>query len=109
MFPIAQKFVQQSLLVSDEQIIEAQRALWQQLRLIAEPGGATAFAALLSGVYKPHPGERVGVVLCGSNADLSRFSCLVSCRRRPDDDRERLAILPAFTHKYQGFPVFLPR
>ncbi len=75
MFPIAQKFVSQSLLVSDEQIIEAQRALWQQLRLIAEPGGATAFAALLSGVYKPHPGERVGVVLCGSNADLSSFPC----------------------------------
>ena len=73
MFPIAQKFVSQSLLVSDDQIIEAQRTLWQQLRLIAEPGGATAFAALLSGVYKPHPGERVGVVLCGSNADLEKF------------------------------------
>jgi threonine dehydratase len=73
MFPIAQKFVSQSLLVSDEQILEAQRALWQQLRLIAEPGGATAFAALLSGVYKPRLGERVGVVLCGSNADLEKF------------------------------------
>lgn len=73
MFPIAQKFVSQSLLVSDDQIIEAQRALWQHLRLIAEPGGATAFAALLSGVYKSRPGERVGVVLCGSNTDLSSF------------------------------------
>jgi len=73
MFPIAQKFVSQSLLVSDEQIIEAQRTLWQHFRLIAEPGGATAFAALLSGVYKPHPGERVGVVLCGSNANLASF------------------------------------
>jgi threonine dehydratase len=73
MFPIAQKFITQSLLVSDEQIIEAQRTLWQQLRLIAEPGGATAFAALLSGIYKPHPGERVGVVLCGSNAELASF------------------------------------
>jgi threonine dehydratase len=73
MFPIAQKFVYQSLLVSDEQIVEAQRALWQQFRLIAEPGGATAFAALLSGVYKPQPGERVGVVLCGSNADLAKI------------------------------------
>jgi threonine dehydratase len=73
MFPIAQRFLSQSLLVSDEQIVEAQRALWQQLRLIAEPGGATAVAALLSGVYKPRPGERVGVVLCGSNAELSSF------------------------------------
>ncbi|HXO38418.1 MAG TPA: pyridoxal-phosphate dependent enzyme, partial [Candidatus Acidoferrum sp.] len=49
MFPIAQKFVSQSLLVSDEHIVQTQRALWQQLRLIAEPGGATALAALLSG------------------------------------------------------------
>lgn len=73
MFPIAQKFVHRSLLVSDEQIVEAQRVVWQQLRLVAEPGGATAFAALLSGVYKPHPGERVGVVMCGSNADLGKF------------------------------------
>jgi threonine dehydratase len=73
MFPIAQKFVRQSLLVSDEQIIGAQRTLWQQLRLIVEPGGATAFAALLAGVYKSHPGERVGVVMCGSNADLAKI------------------------------------
>jgi threonine dehydratase len=73
MFPTAQKFVPQSLLVSDEHIVEAQRILWQQLRLIAEPGGATAFAALFSGVYKPHPRERVGVVLCGSNAELTTF------------------------------------
>ena len=72
MFPIAQKFVHQSLLVSDEQILEAQRVLWQQLRLVAEPGGATAFAALLSGVYKPHVGETVGAVMCGSNADFGK-------------------------------------
>jgi threonine dehydratase len=74
MFPIAQKFVSQALLVTDEQIVEAQKVLWQKLRLIAEPGGATAFAALLSGVYKPRAaGERIGVVLCGSNADLTKF------------------------------------
>jgi threonine dehydratase len=73
MFPMAQKFVSQSLLVTDEQIVNAQKLLWQSLRLIAEPGGATALAAVISGVYKPHPGERVGVVLCGSNAELSSF------------------------------------
>ena len=73
MFPIAQKFVAQALLVTDEQIVEAQRLLWQKFRLIAEPGGATALAALLSGIYKPHAGERVGVVLCGSNAELATF------------------------------------
>jgi threonine dehydratase len=73
MLPVAQKFVSQALLVNDEQIIEAQRALWQQFRLVAEPGGATALAALLSGAFQPHPGERVGVVICGANADLTGF------------------------------------
>ena len=73
MLPIAQKFVPQSLLVTDDQIINAQKLLWQNLRLIAEPGGATALAALISGAYKPYAGERVGVVLCGSNAELSSF------------------------------------
>jgi threonine dehydratase len=72
-FPIAQKFVAQSLVITDDHIVEAQKALWRELRLIAEPGGATALAALLSGVYQPHAGERVGVVLCGSNADLASF------------------------------------
>ncbi len=75
MLPIAQKFVSQAVLVSDDYILQAQKALWQSLRLIAEPGGATALAALLSGAYKPRSGERVGVVLCGSNADLAKFPC----------------------------------
>jgi threonine dehydratase len=73
MFPIAQKFVQCVVLVSDEQIVNAQRLLWQKLRVIAEPGGATALAALISGAYRPHSGERVGVVICGANAELSKF------------------------------------
>lgn len=73
MFPIAQKFVSLALLVTDEQIVAAQQLLWNKLRIIAEPGGATALAALVSGVYRPQPGERVGVVLCGANAELSKF------------------------------------
>jgi threonine dehydratase len=73
MFPIAQKYVPEVVLVTDEQIIEAQRTLWQKLRIIAEPGGATAFAALLSGAYQPKAGECVGVVICGGNAELSSF------------------------------------
>lgn len=70
MFPIAQKFVHRALLVSDEEIIEAQKRLWETTRIIAEPGGATAFAGLLSGRYKPEPGERVGVIVCGGNTDV---------------------------------------
>lgn len=73
MFPIAQTFVDRVVLVSDDQIVAAQKALWQKLRIVAEPGGATALAALLSGAYTPQPGERVGVVICGANTDLSTF------------------------------------
>jgi threonine dehydratase len=73
MFPIAQKYVRNALLVTDEQIVEAQQKLWQTMRIAAEPGGATAFAALLSEAYKPKPGERVGVVVCGGNTDAVDF------------------------------------
>ena len=67
MFPIAQRHVERVVLVSDEAIASAQQALWQTLRIVAEPGGAAALAALLSGRYRPAPGERVGVVLSGGN------------------------------------------
>jgi len=69
MFPIAQKYIQRSILVSDEEIIAAQKRLWETLRIAAEPGGATAFAGLLSGRYKAERGERVGVIVCGGNTD----------------------------------------
>ena len=60
-------------LVEDAAIAEAQRALWDKLRLATEPGGAAAFAALLSGRYRPEPGERVGVLLCGGNTERGGF------------------------------------
>ena len=69
MFPIAQRFVQSSLLVTDEEILAAQKRLWEATRIVAEPGGATAFAGLLSGRYKPEPGERVGIIVCGGNTE----------------------------------------
>jgi threonine dehydratase len=74
MFPIAQKHVQEALLVTDDQILEAQKKLWETMRIAAEPGGAAAFAALLSGRYQPQPGERVGVVVCGGNTDAVSFA-----------------------------------
>jgi threonine dehydratase len=67
----ASPFVRNAVLVSDEAIREAQRALWSALRLVAEPGGAAALAALRSGAYVPQPDERVVVVVCGSNTDPS--------------------------------------
>lgn len=69
MFPIAQEYVRESVLVSDEEIVEAQRRLWEAVRVVAEPGGAAAFAALLSRRYKTEPGERVGILVCGGNTE----------------------------------------
>jgi len=73
MFPLAQKYVDRCVLVEDDAIRNAQRALWRIMRVAAEPGGSAAFAALLSGAYKPAPGERVGIVLCGANTDAVSF------------------------------------
>jgi len=73
MFPIARNFVGRSVLVSDNAIRSAQRALWAALRVVAEPGGAAALAALLSGAYQPSRGERVAVLLCGANTAAVDF------------------------------------
>jgi threonine dehydratase len=74
MFPIAQAFVTAAILVTDEQIAATQRLLWEQMRLIAEPGGATALAAAISGRFVPPPGARVGVVVCGGNTDPGKIA-----------------------------------
>jgi threonine dehydratase len=66
-FPIARDRVDRVVLVSDDAIRAAQRALWDVIRVVAEPGGAAAFAALLSGRYRPEKSERIGVVVCGGN------------------------------------------
>jgi threonine dehydratase len=70
MFPIAQRHVDRVLLVEDEAIVRAQDRLWDAFRLAVEPGGAAAFAGLLSGRYAPSPGEHVAVILCGGNRVL---------------------------------------
>jgi threonine dehydratase len=57
------------VLVTDAQIAATQHLLWEQMRLIAEPGGATALAAVVSGRFDPPQGARVGVVICGGNTD----------------------------------------
>jgi threonine dehydratase len=73
MFPIAQAFVEPPVLVADADIRAAQHALWDTIRIVAEPGGAAAFAALLSGKYSPGPDERVAVLLCGANTTAVRL------------------------------------
>ena len=74
MFPIAQKYVDRVLLVRDKEIEQAQETLWSVLRVATEPGGAAAFVALSSGRYRPQPGERVGVLLCGANTTAVNFT-----------------------------------
>ena len=73
MFPIARAHVARVALVTDAAIRGAQEALWQTTRIAAEPGGAAPLAALLSGVYVPAPGERVGVVVSGGNSTAVDF------------------------------------
>ncbi|MGH7420831.1 MAG: threonine/serine dehydratase [Candidatus Rokuibacteriota bacterium] len=74
MFPVARAHVARVALVSDAAIRQAQAALWETLRVVAEPGGAAALSALVSGAYVPAPGERVGVVISGGNTTAVDFS-----------------------------------
>jgi threonine dehydratase len=73
-FAVARRHVVDVVLVSDSQIRQGQESLWQTLRLVAEPGGAAAFAALISGRYRVKPGERVGVLICGGNTTAVDFT-----------------------------------
>jgi threonine dehydratase len=72
-FPIVQKYARQTVLVSDETIADAQATLWRALRIVAEPGGAAAFSALLSGAYAPEPGEHVAVIISSGNTAAVNF------------------------------------
>jgi len=72
-FPILRGRLERVVLLTDEEIRASQAALWDQLRVVAEPGGAAAFAALLSGKYPATPGERIGVVVSGGNTVAVSF------------------------------------
>jgi threonine dehydratase len=72
-FEVAKQHVERTVLVSDDAIIDAQRALWRVLRIVVEPGGAAAMAALLSGVVQAERGQTVGVLLCGANTTAVSF------------------------------------
>ncbi len=73
-FPIARRYVKQVVLVTDESIAQAQQALWSTLRVAAEPGGAAAFAALLSRRFQPPAGSRIAVVISGGNTSAVNFA-----------------------------------
>jgi threonine dehydratase len=61
------------VLVEDDAIVKSQKVLWDVLRIVAEPGGAAAFSALISGAYRPQVGEHVGVVISGGNTAVVNF------------------------------------
>ncbi len=66
-FGLAQAHLGASVLVDDGAITAAQVALWREWRILVEPAGAAALAALMSGAYQPEPGEKVAVLLCRAN------------------------------------------
>src|SRR6202008_581859 len=68
-FEVAQKLVAESVLVTDDDVRRAQRRLWEDLRVIAEPAGATGLAALMSGAYRRAGGERIATLVCGANTE----------------------------------------
>jgi threonine dehydratase len=68
-FEVARKLVRESVLVDDDAVRKAQRALWEDLHVVAEPSGATGLAALMAGAYRPAPGERVATLICGANTE----------------------------------------
>jgi threonine dehydratase len=70
-FQITQAYVDDVVLVDDASILAAQRALWQAFRIAAEPAASVGIAALLTGAYKPAPGEQVAVVISGANMSPS--------------------------------------
>ncbi len=72
-FPIARKYVHDTVLVTDDAIGQAQLALWRTLRVVAEPGGAAALSALTSGAYQARSAERVGVIVSGGNTTAVDF------------------------------------
>jgi len=73
-YGICRDTVDHVALVPDEAIRAAQALLWRDWRMATEPGGAAALAALVSGAYRPRPGERIGVLLCGANVDLAKLA-----------------------------------
>ncbi|MDQ2992377.1 MAG: threonine/serine dehydratase [Candidatus Eremiobacteraeota bacterium] len=73
-FSLAGRFVERAVLVSDEAIRAAQQSLWERARVVAEPGGAAAYAALHSGAYRPRVGERIAIIVSGGNTVAVDFS-----------------------------------
>lgn len=76
-FPIVQRYVKDIVTVSDAELRDAMRFAFERLKLVIEPSGAAAIAALLNDRV-PHRGKRVGVIISGGNIDARRFYAIVA-------------------------------
>jgi threonine dehydratase len=76
-FPVLQRLLEGVVTVTDEQIVTAMRLAARELKIVLEPSGASALAALLTGKVAGIAGRRVGVTLSGGNVDLDRFAALL--------------------------------
>jgi threonine dehydratase len=72
-FAILNHYAAEAVLVDDDAIRQTQDLLWERLRLVAEPGGCAALAALVSGRYQPTAGEPLAVVISGANTTAVDF------------------------------------
>ncbi len=77
-YDVCKDTVDHVVLVPDTAITDAQTRLWRDFRLAVEPGGAAALGALLAGGYRPRPGERLGVLVCGANVDLAKLAAIAA-------------------------------
>jgi threonine dehydratase len=77
-YSVCRKFVDEIVLVGDEQLKEAMRLLFQGMKLAVEPAGAATTAGLLGPLKEKVKGKKVGIIVCGSNIDIEDFRDLVS-------------------------------
>ncbi|MGW5328383.1 threo-3-hydroxy-L-aspartate ammonia-lyase [Streptomyces sp. NPDC004014] len=76
-FPINQRLVDAVSVVSDEEIVHAMRFAFERLKIVLEPSGASALAALMAGRVD-NPPRRIGVIASGGNIDTERFAGLIA-------------------------------
>ena len=104
-FAIIRQNAARVLLVDDDAIVATQRLLWETLRVVAEPGGCAALAALVSGRCEPAPGETVAVVISGANTTAVDFGRAAGCRFRLGKQRPGGALSrPALSRGLSGGP-----
>ena len=79
-FPLVLRLVDEMVTVSDESILRSMRLIWERMKIVVEPTGALAAAALLEGAVKAEPGSRIGVIVSGGNVDLGRAARMLTPR-----------------------------